>query len=48
MPPREEDVGWRFGEAVDGNKRCIKCKFCHKIINGRYNTIKTTFGSQKR
>ena len=40
MAPRDEDIGWSFGELVDGNKRKIRCKFCHKIINGGITRLK--------
>lgn len=40
MTSSGEDIGWRFGESIDGNKRKIKCKFCGKIINGGITRLK--------
>ncbi|XP_056687918.1 uncharacterized protein [Spinacia oleracea] len=40
MASKDEDIGWKFGEAVDGNKRKVKCKFCHKIISGGITRLK--------
>ncbi|KAL2931551.1 DNA polymerase I [Bienertia sinuspersici] len=47
MAPPEEDIGWSFGEPVDGNRRRIKCKFCNKIINGGITRLKQHLAHKK-
>ncbi|KAJ8434924.1 hypothetical protein Cgig2_029770 [Carnegiea gigantea] len=29
-----EDIGWRFGIAIDGSRKQVQCKFCSKVIRG--------------
>ncbi|KAL2934403.1 DNA-directed RNA polymerase subunit L [Bienertia sinuspersici] len=47
MAPRDEDVGWNFGDPVDGNKRRIKCIVCNKIINGSITRLKQHLAHKK-
>lgn len=47
MAPSGDDIGWRFGESVDGSKRKIKCKFCGKVINGGITRLKQHLAHKK-
>ncbi|KAJ8422506.1 hypothetical protein Cgig2_030841 [Carnegiea gigantea] len=35
-----EDIGWRFGIAIDGSRKQVQCKFCSKVIRGGITRLK--------
>ncbi|KAK8509463.1 hypothetical protein V6N12_001472 [Hibiscus sabdariffa] len=35
-----DDYGWRWGEAVEGSRNNVKCKFCERIITGGITRLK--------
>ncbi|KAJ8429414.1 hypothetical protein Cgig2_015635 [Carnegiea gigantea] len=35
-----EDIGWRFGIAIDGSRKQVECKFCSKVIRGGITRLK--------
>ncbi|CAO2841240.1 unnamed protein product [Amaranthus hypochondriacus] len=42
-----EDIGWRFGKAVDGNKKKIQCNFCGKVITGGVTRLEQHLAHKK-
>ncbi|KAJ8432219.1 hypothetical protein Cgig2_003365 [Carnegiea gigantea] len=35
-----EDIGWRFGIAIDRSRKQVQCKFCSKVIRGGITRLK--------
>ncbi|KAJ8432508.1 hypothetical protein Cgig2_001101 [Carnegiea gigantea] len=35
-----ENIGWRFGIAIDGSRKQVQCKFCNKVIRGGITRLK--------
>jgi hypothetical protein len=42
MPPHKElDIGWKYGEVIDGNRQKSRCKFCgHENMSGGVSRLK--------
>ncbi|KAL4291063.1 hypothetical protein GQ457_14G019180 [Hibiscus cannabinus] len=42
------DYGWRWGEAVQGSRNNVKCKFCERIITGGITRLKEHLAGKTR
>ncbi|OMO61529.1 putative Zinc finger, BED-type, partial [Corchorus olitorius] len=45
--PPSDDFGWKWGEAVDGQRSRVRCTFCDRVITGGITRFKEHLAAKK-